>query len=126
MGIITKVCRACGIEKTIDCYWRKSKSRDGLESRCKVCKKLHRLIPQSAYLKYNKIKKVKVPKEKFGHTEWMRLRCVSREDYIKAFNFLESIGYIKDSEKTIHEQFCEKYGLKPKNRKFPSTKKNIL
>lgn len=35
----TKVCRVCGKELPITEYWKSSKAKDGLESRCKTCLK---------------------------------------------------------------------------------------
>lgn len=40
MQIKTKVCSKCGKEKSVNCFGRKKRNRDGLYNYCKECKRL--------------------------------------------------------------------------------------
>ena len=53
----------------------------------------------------------------------LKLNQIQKEDYINTFLTLREIGYDLESELSIHEQFCMKYGLEPK-KKYEHDDKN--
>lgn len=68
----------------------------------------------------NKVVVRKEPKKKRTNKltskweDYFRLVGIKKTDYIEMYRFLKKIGY--DITLPIHEQFCSKYGLKPKKR----------
>ena len=81
----------------------------GWEVRCKVCKK-------------NKVScRAKTDRSRAGrpkHRNSPQLWNVRKEDWIETYEFLKSIGYDLSGDKTIHEQFCERYNLEPRKRMY--------
>ena len=53
-------------------------------------------------------------------TSALKLASPTKEDYCEMYSFLEKIGYDIHSEKSVHEQFCDKYGLPYKRRALKS------
>lgn len=96
-----RVCKSCGKTKPIESFYRTGKE-DYLTARCRECIKSGVLIPRKGR------KKSMVNTNPFG------MAGVRKEDYENMFLFLKEIGY--DLTKPIHQQFCEKYGLKEKER----------
>lgn len=35
----TKICSKCKIEKTVDCFRKEKRTKNGLQAQCKMCKK---------------------------------------------------------------------------------------
>lgn len=102
-----KFCCACSKEKEVKCFYVNRYSKDGYESRCKVCKKTKILCKKKLLSK-------RIPQYKNAPQLWN----VSRQDWIDTYNFLEKIGYNLSSEKTIHEQFCENHNLPTRKRMY--------
>jgi hypothetical protein len=48
-GITTKKCAKCGVEKSLDQFFRKTARPDGLSCSCKECEKGHPVIPRDAW-----------------------------------------------------------------------------
>jgi hypothetical protein len=105
----TKVCCACRKEKDITSFYRNIMMPTGWEARCKLCKK-------------DKVScRAKTDRSKSGRPKQMsspQLWNVKKEDWIETYDFLKTIGYDLSGDKTIHEQFCEKYNLKPRKRMY--------
>lgn len=40
MSVLTKTCKTCGIEKTMECFWKNARYKDGKENRCVDCTKI--------------------------------------------------------------------------------------
>ena len=83
---------------------------DGLSSRCRMCFKIG-----------NKCR-IRRTKEELNDTKkdntLPNLFNVKKSDWVEAFLFLQSMGYNLSGDKSIHEQFCERHGLKPKRRTY--------
>jgi 5-methylcytosine-specific restriction endonuclease McrA len=60
MSLAVKTCTGCKESKTLDCYGKKAASKDGLQSRCKLCIKLY-----SDKFRANNPEKVKESTRKF-------------------------------------------------------------
>lgn len=99
----TKICCACKKEKDWNSFYRNALMPSGWESRCKVCKNTR----VSCRAKKSKVIKVQ-------YRDAPHLHYVKKEDWIDTYDFLKLIGY--DLTKNIHEQFCIKYNLEPKER----------
>ena len=102
-----KKCIACLKEKEVKWFYKNSSTKDGWQYRCKLCMK-------------NGILKPKPEKPALlGPSDrlMLNLAFITKEDYINTFKALEMIGYDLKSELSIHQQFCEKYGLPPSKRK---------
>jgi len=100
----TKICRACEKKLNIRWFYANKFGRDGYDAKCKSCKKLG--------IKIHRIIKTKATRE-YAH---LSLFNPKKEDWIQTYKFLKVMGYDLSSEKTIHEQFCEKYNLKTRER----------
>lgn len=108
-GLKMKICCACKKDKDINHFYKNVAYPDGREKRCKICKQ------SKITCRVLKPKKIKVvPKA-------LILTNIKTEDWIQTFTFLESIGYKLDTQKSIHEQFCDKYGLNPIKRMYEKT-----
>jgi hypothetical protein len=107
MSLETKICGACCKKLSIKWFYKNKSGKDGYDARCKICKKLGKKI-------YRGEKKQKANRA-YAH---LSLFNPKKEDWIETFMFLKSIGYNLSSDKTIHEQFCEKYNLRPKKRTY--------
>lgn len=107
----TKICCSCNKEKEIDFYWRNNQTKDGRDNKCKPCK------IKGLFCRKKKVKTIRgagKPKNINGP----QLINVREKDWIEAYEFLKKIGYDLSSDKTIHQQFCEKHNLKPKKRTY--------
>jgi hypothetical protein len=105
-----KVCRACGKLKHITSF-DISNTPDGRTARCKICIKHGNLIP-----KHLKNTGPKIERDKYvdNRDTSYSMGRVTKETYKQMYEFLQQIGY--DITKSIHQQFCDKYGLKTKRR----------
>lgn len=105
----TKICSACGLKKSLTSFYKKGKLSEEYEARCKICR-------------YNRVKQLKgiesILERGRPKQDAPQLWNVRRSDWIETFEFLKKIGYNLSGDKTIHEQFCEKYGLNPKKRTY--------
>lgn len=104
----TKICCACKKEKEIKSFYKNKMMPLGYESRCKVCKQ--NKLKCNGRGEYGK----KAGRPQLKNTP--QLWNVRKEDWIETYEFLKSIGY--DLNKNIHEQFCERYDLKPRKRMY--------
>ena len=105
MSLESKVCGACNKLLKIKWFYTCKTCRDGYYARCKTCKKDGIKI----------YKGVKKPKSTRNYSH-LSLFAPTKEDWVDTYMFLKGIGYEIREDKTIHEQFCEKYNLKPKKR----------
>ena len=101
----TKTCQHCKKELPVNEFWTIPTNPDGRDKRCKECRR--KLVVKN--------------KRDNGVIDVSRLRfdALVDEDYYQAYKFLERIGYDLESDKSIHEQFCDKYGLEIKKRDKP-------
>jgi hypothetical protein len=109
-----KQCCACLKEKTIDYFWKNKQIKSGYDNKCKVCK-------NSGKFCVVRRKKPKDKKNSVGRparNNAPQLFNVKKSDWVETFLFLKEIGYDLSSDKSIHEQFCEKYNLKPRKRMY--------
>jgi hypothetical protein len=98
----TKICRACGVEKTIKRFpILLSGNRAGV---CGICKATGKNIPKTSY------RQKPHPKNKA-----LTLGFLRKEDYKDTYKLLQSMGY--NLSQDLHEQFCKKYGLIPNSPK---------
>lgn len=104
-----KLCRACGIEKSIKSFGVNRHLPGGYNQRCKVCMSEGKFIPPKEKYKNDSI----TPSDRL----MLNLAFITKEDYINTFKALRMMGYDLETPKTIHQQFCEKYGLEPSKRK---------
>lgn len=97
-----KYCCACEKQKSFDSFYTNPSYSDGLLRRCKICVR-------------GKVKcKKKLPTGRPLGRNLLSLYCPTEEDWKNAYELLGNIGYSLD--RSIHEQFCEKYNLKTKER----------
>jgi hypothetical protein len=97
----TKKCNVCGKEKSVDSFHKCSTCKFGRQGTCKICKS-----------QKDKMKRgTDNPREKL---QFPRMYPTTIDDYREMFLFLKDCGY--DPTKNIHEQFCLRYGLTPKER----------
>lgn len=97
----TKICCACGVQKELKNFYKNNALPSGIERRCKICKMSQAKCPRTTP------KRIPKRKKEFG------LNKPSKEDYKNMYYFLKLIGY---NPLNAHQEFCEKYGLKPKKR----------
>jgi hypothetical protein len=103
-----KKCVACLKEKELKSFGKNKNAKDNLQYRCKVCMANGILKPK---------KEIKfLP----GDDIMLKLNCISKDDYIDSFLLLEKMGY--NPKINIHEQFCMKHGLKPKDKYYHKDK----
>lgn len=103
----TKICYVCQQELP-DCdFWKIPKASDGLDSKCKDCRNML-------------VEKRRKEKDLFD-LSYIKLSQVTNSDHYQSYKLLERMGYELESDKSIHEQFCDKYGLKIKKRDKPHT-----
>lgn len=50
----TKICSKCKIEKTIDCFRKEKRTKNGLQAQCKMCEKEYRLKNREKQINYMK------------------------------------------------------------------------
>ena len=101
----TKICKECKIEYPLNDFWRIPNSPDGYDRNCKVCRK--------------KIVKKRNLENGIMDLSHVRFNQLRDEDHYHSYKLLERLGYELESDKSIHEQFCEKYGLEIKKRDKP-------
>lgn len=107
MSVETRLCKACNQVLKIKWFYPCKTCKDGYYARCKTCKKNGVKI-------YKGEKKPKATRN-YSH---LSLFAPTKEDWTETYMFLKGIGYSLSGNKTIHEQFCEKYNLKPKKRTY--------
>ena len=104
----TKICCACKKEKELKSFYVNCYMKGGYEARCKMCKKSKILCRKKEDVKRGR------PQLKNQPQLWN----VRKSDWIESYEFLKKIGYDLSSDKTIHEQFCEKHNIKPRKRMY--------
>jgi hypothetical protein len=102
----SKLCCACKKEKDIKSFYVNKYMPTGYDPRCKMCKqsKIRCRVANGEGKKSSVVKKRNSP----------QLWNVGKQDWLDTYNFLEKIGY--DLHTNIHEQFCSKHNLKPRER----------
>lgn len=95
-----KICKVCGEYKLIEYFYAKKNDSSRIKETCRKC------INSS-----EKNTKKRMVDEKYT----LGLVGLNDDDFIEAFKFLKAIGY--DLTKDIHQQFCEKHNLPPKQYK---------
>jgi hypothetical protein len=103
----TKLCRACGLTKPVT-HFHKTGIANGnrRNARCRVCKRIGLLLPKE-------LKRISKQSIRVSIFDDIKISHLKDQDYIEVYVWLEKqLGYDLRSEKSIHEQFCERYGLK--------------
>lgn len=110
-----KKCCSCLIEKDLVSFSKRWRGVDGYEKRCKIC------MAQNRHC-INSRKEDGIPHPNLGRRggfhESPYLVNPQPQDWKEMFEFLKKIGYDYNSEKTIHEQFCEKWGIEPRKKMY--------
>ena len=102
----TKICCSCKKKKSIKSFYKSNVK--SIMNRCKICNQQGKMCINETQ------SRLKHKKE-----DGPQLFNVSKNDWIKTFLFLQSIGY--DLEKDIHLQFCEKHNFEPNKRGFENS-----
>lgn len=102
----SKICCSCLKRKELETGFHKNSAmKDGRYNRCKICVNLGlNCRPKPSNKKIKRFKKNDGP----------YLLNIRDTDWIEMYDFLKQIGY--DLNGSIHEQFCSKYNLTPKER----------
>ena len=115
-----KICCACGKEKELTKFYRNTRMKDGHFARCKRCFVEKKLCRQGRPFKEDKDSEVNEQKKKTYNykSSFLELRLVntSKNDYEETYKLLEKLGY--NVLESVHNQFCEKYGLTPSEPKI--------
>lgn len=87
--VVYKICNKCKLEQTLDNFGKLSKSKDGLRTCCKACRKLEVSTPEQKKMAYERRKKYAESdrgkdkslsyKSTDRHKELHRLRCKKYE-----------------------------------------------
>jgi len=85
-------CRICGTWKPEGDFYKKKNTPYGLDSRCKI------------HL-------TRKEKDDDGMMDYFKLDALSESDFTTTQKVIEGLGYEYNTEKSIHQQFCEKYNL---------------
>ena len=94
----TKVCRVCGKELPITEYWKSSKAKDGLESRCKTCLKEKN---KKLYYEHQQERRESVKRWHEEHKEHDKLKNkLYREKHREELNEKKK-AYRKDNAKKV-------------------------
>lgn len=101
-GLKTIVCPACQREKEVKYFYKNNQNYNGYQPRCKICQQTKKRINPNR------------PDKPMSSVRALCLSRIDKNDFIDAYDFLKKSGY--DLERNIHIQFCEKYGLIPKER----------
>lgn len=111
-----KTCKVCNINRLIKYFWKNAQYKDGYDSRCKICR------GQGRKQNRNNTRNKLTPKHLQSFEQMVNLRAVTKEDFMDMWKFLETIGYDVKSNKSVHEQFVDKWnasddaGLHYKNK----------
>ena len=106
----TKICCSCLKQKTIENFWKNTQIKGGRDNKCKMCK------VQGKFCVKKELKRPNAGRPKKSNAP--QLFNVKKEDWVETFIFLKKIGYDLSGHRTIHEQFCEKHHITPKNRTY--------
>lgn len=98
-----KTCKVCEKNRLIKYFWKNSQYKDGYDSRCKICRIEGRKQPKK------NIRNKTTPKHLQTLSQIVILRAVNKEDFIGMWKFLGDIGYDIHAEKSVHEQFVDKW-----------------
>lgn len=103
----TKRCEGCKKEFPLVDFWKVPKSPDGYSKHCKDCRK-----------KLSRKRRIDDGQMDLSNLRFNQLR---NSDHYHSYKLLERLGYDLESDKSIHEQFCERHGLQVKKRDKPHT-----
>lgn len=105
-----KKCTKCGIEKDLDCFYKDSRSKDGLESRCKSCRRLS----NAEYWKNNKEKLAKQNAEYYQNN---KEKILKREAEYRQNNkekiLKQNAEYYKNNKERVAEHYQDKKAEQP-------------
>ncbi len=103
----TKICKMCGIEKTLDMYYKHRSSSQGVLSKCKSCQKAY---TKDLYSKFHpkdlggfKICKICGLKKSIGHFRFNNFSKDKKETRCKKCEINRRIEYRKRNEKKEKE-----------------------
>ena len=112
-----KTCICCGIEKSLEDFYRESRVKDGRQARCKTChkkvtekyRKNNPEIYRKASMKHwNKLN------EKKKHERWIKRYGVTSEEYQKMYNAQKGVCKICKNpcktKQTLSIDHCHKTG----------------
>ena len=111
IGMETRICNACKIEKSLESFYRCKNCRQGRISICKVCKTQGKVVEKDKVHKFN----IDFRKSDIQH---YNLAGCTPKDYEMMWEVLEQMGY--DCYGDLHQQFLDrmkfKYDVKLKYR----------
>jgi len=102
-----KKCSYCKQIKDVSFFYKSSNSKCGLQSTCKKCsyEQTKDCNEKRKIIQEDGIKKTK--------TKSLTLSGVKQSDYCEMYKMVFKMGFDpSNSEKDVHTQFCEKWGLK--------------
>jgi hypothetical protein len=85
-------CRICNNWRPAEDFYKKKDTPYGIDSRCKI------------HLS-------RKDKDDDGMMDYFRLDALTEDDFTNTQKVLEGLGYEFNTNKTVHQQFCEKYDL---------------
>lgn len=100
-----KYCSRCHDLKLETEFFKNKRFEDGLDYYCKTCRVI--------------VNRKKRHKPEDMDLSYIKISYARPKDYHDMYLMLEKMGYDLNSEKSIHEQFCDKYGLEPIKRDKP-------
>ena len=99
----TKVCKACGIEKSVSSFYNCKACRGGKASTCKVCKLQGKPVIKEKPHPFN----LAFRRSEIHH---YTMAGTTPNDYEMMWEILHGLGYNCDGD--IHQQFLEKMRFK--------------
>lgn len=102
-----KICENCNLVLPVCEFWTVPQRADGYDRNCKTCRK----------------ELTKKRNKETGRLDLSNLRFnqLRTSDHYHSYKLLERLGYDLESDKSIHEQFCDRHGLQVKKRDKPHT-----
>lgn len=98
---LLKQCTKCGELKSVDCFNKNSKSKDGLRSWCRFCDKIQREENKAYYENYRKIHKQQ--EKDYNNSEETKLRLKQYAQYNKAKLRSYYQEYYKNNKERIYK-----------------------
>ena len=104
-----KICRTCGMLKSLEKFYGCKNCTDGRAGSCKICsiqKKTSKKIAEGKIHPFNK-------EFRRSETSWYSMAGSTKQDYMDMWEILGQMGY--DLEKDIHQQFLDKFNVYEKS-----------
>jgi hypothetical protein len=118
MDIQTKICSKCKVEKSVECYSKNKKTKDGLQSYCKDCKNHQfkqyyqkNLEKLREYRQENK-EKVRERDKKYRQENTEKIKERKKQYYQK--NLEKVREYYQENKEKINKYFRERKKTDPK------------